>query len=92
MKSSDASASAGSPNSTLLPYWALAPGPATCVGNVHVDKWENGGGHLSVNLLARPLGVLELRGSNLPIWADMLPDIPEDEYDARAEVVRAALA
>jgi hypothetical protein len=71
-------------------YRALRALPG--VGNVQVSKWENGGGHLSVNVLARPLGVLELRGSNLPIWADMLPDIPQDEYDARADVVRAALA
>jgi hypothetical protein len=71
-------------------YRALRALPG--VGNVQVSKWENGGGHLSVNVLARPLGVLELRGSNLPVWADMLPDIPADEYDARAEVVRAALS
>jgi hypothetical protein len=71
-------------------YRALRALPG--VGNVHVCKWENGGGHLSVNVLARPLGVLELRGSNLPIWADMLPNIPQDEYDERAEAVRAALA
>jgi hypothetical protein len=62
------------------------------VGNVHLTKWENGGGHFSMNVMARPLGVLELQGSNLPIWADMLPNIPQDEYDERAEVVRAALA
>ena len=61
------------------------------VGNVHVCKWENGGGHLSVALLARPLGVLQLRGSNLTVWADMLPATPEDELAARAEQVRAAL-
>jgi len=71
-------------------YRALRALPG--VGNVQVCKWENGGGHLSVNVLARPLGVLELRGSNLPIWADMLPDIPQDEYDERAEAVRAALS
>ena len=71
-------------------YRALCALPG--VGNVQVSKWENGGGHLSVNVLARPLGVLELRGSNLPVWADMLPNIPQDEYDARADVVRAALA
>ncbi|CUR59066.1 conserved hypothetical protein [metagenome] len=71
-------------------YRALRALPG--VGNVQVSKWENGGGHLSVNVLARPLGVLELRGSNLPIWADMLPNIPQDEYDERADVVRAALA
>ncbi|MBC2934514.1 hypothetical protein [Nocardioides sp. zg-1228] len=62
------------------------------VGNVHLTKWENGSGHLSVNVMARPLGVLELRGSNLPVWADMLPDIPQAEYDERAEAVRAALS
>ena len=71
-------------------YRALRALPG--VGNVQISKWENGGGHLSVNVLARPLGVLELRGSNLPVWADMLPDIPQDEYDARAEAVRAALS
>jgi hypothetical protein len=42
--------------------------------------------------MARPRGVLQLRGSNLPIWADMLPNIPQDEYDERAAAVRAALA
>ena len=71
-------------------YRALRALPG--VGNVQVSKWENGGGHLSVNVLARPLGVLELRGSNLPVWADMLPNIPQDEYDERAQAVRAALA
>jgi hypothetical protein len=62
------------------------------VGNVHLNKWENGGGHLSVNLLARPMGVLQLRGSNLPLWADMLPPTPEAELAVRADAVRAALA
>ncbi len=60
------------------------------VGNVHVNKWENGTGHLVVVLLARPRGVLQLRGSNLPIWADMLPAIPEKEYAERADRVRRA--
>ncbi len=58
------------------------------IGNVHINKWENGAGHLSVTLLARPLGVLQLRGSNLAAWADMLPPTPSDELDARAELVR----
>lgn len=61
------------------------------VGNVHITKWENGTGHFSMNVMARPRGVLQLRGSNLPVWADMLPDTPQDELDARAEAVRAAL-
>lgn len=62
------------------------------VGNVHVNKWENGKGHLAFPLLARPRGVLQLRGSNLPIWADMLPPTPIEELEVRAAQVRAALA
>lgn len=62
------------------------------IGNVHVNKWENGTGHFSMSFLARPLGVLQLRGSNLPVWADMLPPTPADELDARADEVRATLA
>ena len=62
------------------------------VGNVHITKWENGSGHFSMNVMARPSGVLQLRGSNLPVWADMLPNIPQDEYDERAVAVRSALA
>lgn len=59
---------------------------------MHINKWENGTGHLSVTLLARPLGVLQLRGSNLPVWADMLPPTPPEELAARADAVRATLA
>jgi hypothetical protein len=62
------------------------------IGNVHVNKWENGTGHLSVTLLARPLGVLQLRGSNLAAWADLLPPTPAAELEARGDQVRAALA
>ncbi|PVG83818.1 hypothetical protein DDE18_05795 [Nocardioides gansuensis] len=62
------------------------------VGNVHVNKWENGKGHCSFVLNARPEGVLQLRGSNLPAWADMLPPTRLEELRERAEQVRAALA
>ena len=62
------------------------------VGNVHVNKWENGKGHLAFVLMARPEGVLQLRGSNLPIWADMLPPTPLEDLVARADEVRRALA
>ena len=54
------------------------------VGRVHLNKWENNTGHLLWNVLARPEGVLQLRGSNLPAWADMLPHVPEAELADRA--------
>ena len=62
------------------------------VGRVHINKWENNTGHLLWNVLARPEGVLQLRGSNLPAWADMLPPIPEDELAQRAARVAELLA
>lgn len=69
-----------------------AVGSLDGVGRVHINKWENGAGHLMFAVTARPEGVLELRGSNQPIWADMLPDIPEQELADRAHEVRRALA
>ena len=62
------------------------------VGRVHVTKWENGKGHLAFVLSARPEGVLQLRGSNLPIWADLLPPTPIEELRERAAAVRDHLA
>ena len=62
------------------------------VGRVHISKWENNTGHLLWNVLARPEGVLQLRGSNLPAWADMLPAVPEAELAARATQVATFLA
>ena len=62
------------------------------VGRVHLTKWENTTGHLLWNVMARPEGVLQLRGSNLPVWADMLPAIPDAEFVRRAAEVAELLA
>ena len=60
------------------------------IGRVHVYKWGDGGAHLHLMFLARPLGLLQLRGSNLALWEEMLPRIPEDV--AAADLRRVALA
>lgn len=60
------------------------------VGRMHVNKWGDGGAHLHLVFLARPLGLLQLRGSNLALWEEMLPRIPEDV--ARADLRRVAVA
>ena len=62
------------------------------IGRVHITKWENNTGHLLWNVLARPEGVLQLRGSNLPAWADMLPPVPESDLTLRATRVAEHLA
>jgi hypothetical protein len=62
------------------------------IGRVHVNKWGDGGAHLHLMFLARPAGLLQLRGSNLPLWEEMLPRFPEEETAAALRTVARALA
>ncbi|HEX8002763.1 MAG TPA: hypothetical protein VF519_08715 [Mycobacteriales bacterium] len=62
------------------------------IGRVHLYKWGDGGAHLHVMLLARPAGLLQLRGSNLPLWEEMLPRVDKEVWDADARAVARALA
>jgi hypothetical protein len=62
------------------------------IGRVHVNKWGDGGAHLHLTFLARPEGLLQLRGSNLPLWEEMLPRIEPEVFGADALAVARALA
>lgn len=62
------------------------------VGRMHVNKWGDGGAHLHLMFLARPAGLLQLRGSNLPLWEEMLPRFPAEETAAALRTVARALA
>jgi len=57
----------------------------------HINKWGDGGAHLHVFVFGRPSGQMQLRGSNLALWDDMLPPMPEDVYAADLAAVAAAL-
>lgn len=62
------------------------------LGRVHVHKWGDGGAHLHLIFLGRPAGLLQLRGSNLPLWEEMLPRVPDDIALAGLRAVGQALA
>lgn len=62
------------------------------IGRVHVCKWGDGGAHLHLFFLARPAGLLQLRGSCLTLWEEMLPHVPDDVLAADARTVARALA
>jgi hypothetical protein len=62
------------------------------VGRVHVNKWGDGGAHLHLGFFARPLGFMQLRGSNLPLWEEMLPRVEADVAAADLRAVALALA
>lgn len=52
------------------------------VGSVHVYKWGDGGAHLHVVVVARPAGVLQLKGMFLSTWLHILPPLPGDTWAA----------
>lgn len=62
------------------------------VARVHVNKWGDGSRHLHLWLVARPAGMLQMRGTCLPIWDDVLPAVPEEEWRRSMSVIAAELA
>ena len=62
------------------------------VARVHVNRWGDGSAHLHVWFLARPTGRLQLRGTFLSLWDDILPRIPESQWRENLALVAAWLA
>ena len=64
----------------LLVRAERALGSIEGVGRVHVYKWGDGGAHLHVFLVARPTGMMQLRGMFLSTWMYVLPPLPGDQW------------
>jgi hypothetical protein len=62
------------------------------VARVHVNRWGDGSAHLHLWFLARPYGRLQLRGTFLTLWDDLLPVIPEPQWRENLALVAAWLA
>jgi hypothetical protein len=62
------------------------------VARVHVNRWGDGSAHLHVWFLARPYGRLQLRGTFLSLWDDILPRIPESQWRDNLALVAEWLA
>ena len=62
------------------------------VARVHTCRWGDGGAHFHLWLIPRPLGALQLRGSMLPMWLDLLPDLDDDVSDAAFAQIAAGMA
>ncbi|HEY6468424.1 MAG TPA: hypothetical protein VI434_01525 [Candidatus Dormibacteraeota bacterium] len=58
------------------------------VGRVHVCRWGDGAEHLHWWFMARPTRMPQLLGSFAAIWDDVLPETPDDIWNANvAQVV-----
>lgn len=62
------------------------------VARVHVNRWGDGSAHLHLWFLARPSGHLQLRGSFLAMWDEILPPVPETQWRENLALVAAWLA
>ncbi len=62
------------------------------VARVHVCRWGDGGAHFHLWFFPRPLGMLQLRGSMLPMWLDLMPDLPPEDTQSTLREIGAALA
>jgi diadenosine tetraphosphate (Ap4A) HIT family hydrolase len=62
------------------------------VARVHVNRWGDGSAHLHLWFLARPYGRLQLRGTFLSLWDDILPPISEAQWRENLALVAAWLA
>jgi len=61
------------------------------VGRVHLYRWGDGGAHFHVWFLPRPLGMLDAAGAMLPLWEDVLPNVPDAELRVAAEELAARI-
>lgn len=61
------------------------------IARVHLYRWGDGGAHFHVWFIPRPLGMLEASGPMLPVWEDVLPNVPDAELKAAAERIAAAM-
>jgi hypothetical protein len=62
------------------------------VARVHINRWGDGSAHLHVWFLARPYGRLQLRGTFLSLWDEILPAIPDTQWRENLALVAAWLA
>ncbi|AYC43686.1 hypothetical protein [Streptomyces griseorubiginosus] len=62
------------------------------VARVHVNRWGDGAAHLHFWLLARPAGLLQLRGTFLPVWEELLPPVPDEERRQTHRLIAESMA
>lgn len=61
------------------------------IARVHVYRWGDGGAHFHVWFIPRPLGMLDAQGMMLPLWEDVLPNLPDEQLREAAERVAAMM-
>lgn len=71
---------------------ALAIGEIEGVGRTHFSRWGDGSEHFHLWFMARPLGMMQLRGAMIAAWDDLLPPLSDEMRAAHMTTVAHALA
>jgi hypothetical protein len=61
------------------------------IKRVHIYRFGDGGAHLHWWFFGRPEGLVQLRGSCLTLWDDVLPRRPADEWNATLQTIVRSL-
>ncbi|GLZ75540.1 hypothetical protein Afil01_03470 [Actinorhabdospora filicis] len=62
------------------------------IARVQQARWGDGSEHLHLWFFGRPEGMVQLRGTFLSLWDDVLPPVPEDRWRAGLSAIAAHLA
>lgn len=62
------------------------------VARVHVNRWGDGAAHLHLWFMARPYGRLQLRGTFLTLWDEILPPVAESQWRENLAIIAEWLA
>lgn len=76
----------------MIQRLVVAVGQIEGVGRTHFSRWGDGSEHFHMWFLARPLGMMQMRGAMLAVWDDLLPRLPDEELAANIRTVATVLA
>jgi diadenosine tetraphosphate (Ap4A) HIT family hydrolase len=62
------------------------------VARTHFSRFGDGSEHFHIWFFGRPVGMMQLRGPLLSVWGDILPFVPDEEFQANARTVATALS
>jgi hypothetical protein len=62
------------------------------IARVHVYRWGDGSAHFHVWFYPRPLGMLDAQREMLALWADLLPEAPEELVADAEQKIAVAMA
>jgi diadenosine tetraphosphate (Ap4A) HIT family hydrolase len=62
------------------------------IGRVHVHRWGDGSAHFHMWFFGRPKGATHLLGFGMSMWADILPPMPEADWNEKMRVIAQDLA